>query len=70
LFVSSATRKENKRADAVRMQRNQHFPTEPFNELGHVWDVKVIECSNSGRMESEQHPGYHGSMAELIVDPQ
>jgi hypothetical protein len=40
LFVSSAARKENKRADAVRMQRNQHFPTEPtFNELDrHVWD--------------------------------
>ena len=31
---------------------------------------KVIECSDSGRMESEKHHGYHGSMAELIVDPQ
>jgi hypothetical protein len=31
LFVSNAARKENKKSRRRRMQRNQHFPTVPFN---------------------------------------
>jgi hypothetical protein len=38
-----------------------------MNSMATFGIVKVIECSDSGRMESEQH---HGSMAELIVDHQ
>ncbi len=49
----AAQLKRTKRADAVRMQKNQHFPAEPFNELKATFGiVKAMECSNSGRMES------------------
>jgi hypothetical protein len=30
--------------------------------------VKAIECRDGRRMESQQHHGYHGSVAKLIVN--
>ena len=57
LFVSnSAARKENKKGRFRENERNQHSPwSRLMNSLTTFGIVKVIECSDSGRMESEKH---------------
>lgn len=50
--VSSSTRKENKKG---RSRENAKEAAFPMNSMATFGIVKVIECSDSGRMESEGH---------------
>ena len=57
LFALAARlERRTKRADPVRMQRNQHSPwSRLINSMATFGIVKVIECNDSGRMEVEKH---------------
>jgi hypothetical protein len=66
VIVSSPAQKEQKGRIAVRMQKEAAFRRGADCELVTTFGVvKAIECSDSRRMESQQH---HGSVAKLIVN--